>query len=105
MRISDWSSDVCSSDLSAQRLYDASQAERTIDGERIEDWFMTIVGPLPEDSPVIRDFRAEMARQGMAGESFAMKKGAIPAPRNRRVETAQGKKLTDRKSTRLNSSH
>ena len=52
------------------------------------------VGPLPDDSPILRDFRAELKREGIAGESFVLKKDTIPAPRNRRVETVSGIKLT-----------
>jgi hypothetical protein len=77
----------------SQRLFDASQSGGAVDGENAEDWFCSIVGPLPDDSPVLKDFRAELKREGMAGESFKLEKGSVPAPRNRRVETASGVKI------------
>lgn len=78
----------------AQRLFDASQSDGSIDGEKADEWFKSIVGPLPDDSPALKDFRAELKREGMEGESFVLQKGAVAAPRNRRVETASGVKLT-----------
>ena len=78
----------------AQRLFDASQSGGVVDGDRAGDWFTQIVGPLPEDSPALKEFRAELAREGMLGESFKLEKGALPAPRNRRVETVSGVKIT-----------
>jgi hypothetical protein len=78
----------------SKRLYDASQSGGSVDGEKIADWFKSIVGPLPDDSPVLNDLKKELAREGMAGESFVLDKGAVPAPRNRRVETASGVRLT-----------
>lgn len=77
----------------SQRLFDASQSGGAVDGERTDDWFMNIVGPLPQDSPVLKDFRSELTREGIAGESFKLAKDAVPAPRNRRVETANGVKV------------
>lgn len=78
----------------AQRLYDASRSGGSVDGESAENWLKSIFGPLPDDSPVVTDFKAKLKREGMAGESFVLQKDAIPAPRNRRVETASGVKLT-----------
>lgn len=78
----------------SQRLFNASQSGGDVDGESADEWFMSIVGPLPSDSPVLKDFRAELAREGMAGESFKLAKGAVQAPRNRRIETAGGVKVT-----------
>ncbi|WP_354265192.1 MULTISPECIES: hypothetical protein [unclassified Bradyrhizobium] len=78
----------------AQRLYDASQSGGSIDGESAENWLKSIFGPLPDDSPVLTDFKAKLKREGMAGESFVLQKNAIQAPKNRRVETASGVKLT-----------
>ncbi len=77
----------------AQRLYDASQSGGSVDGENAENWLTSIFGPLPDDSPVLKDFKAGLKREGMAGESFVLKKDAIPAPKNRRVETASGVKV------------
>jgi hypothetical protein len=78
----------------AQRLFDASQSGGSVDGEKVDDWFKSIVGPLPDHSPVLKDFLAELKREGMDGESFVLQKGAVAAPRNRRVETASGVKVT-----------
>lgn len=78
----------------SQRLFDASQSGGAVDGERAEDWFMSIVGPLPKDSVVLKDFCAELKREGMSGESFSLEKAAVQAPRNRRVETISGIKVT-----------
>ncbi len=76
-----------------QRLFDASQSGGAVDGEKADDFFRSIVGPLPPDSVVLKDFLAELKREGMAGESFTLQKNAVPAPRNRRVETASGIKI------------
>lgn len=78
----------------AQRLYDASQSGGSVDGESAENLLKSIFGPLPDDSPAVADFKARLKREGMAGESFVLQKNAIPAPRNRRVETASGVKVT-----------
>lgn len=78
----------------SQRLYDASQSGGSVDGEKTEDWFRSIVGPLPDESPVLKDFKAELKREGMLGESFVLEKDAVPPPRNRRVETVNGVKIT-----------
>ncbi|WP_425991138.1 hypothetical protein [Afipia sp. DC4300-2b1] len=77
-----------------QRLYDASQSGGSVDGDNVANWLTSIVGPLPDDSPIIKDFTARLKREGMAGESFVLQKNAIQPPRNRRVETASGVKLT-----------
>ncbi|BAU38742.1 hypothetical protein APT_01660 [Acetobacter pasteurianus NBRC 101655] len=77
----------------SQRLYDASQSGISFDAERPQDWLTTIIGPLAENSPVIESFKAEIKRERMAGESFSLKKGAVSAPKNRRVETVNGVKI------------
>jgi 37-kD nucleoid-associated bacterial protein len=78
----------------AQRLYDAGQSGGSVDGENAGNWLKSIFGPLPDDSPVLKEFEISLKREGMAGESFVLQKDAVPAPRNRRVETASGVKLT-----------
>jgi len=77
----------------SQRLFDASQSGGEVDGEKADDFLQSITGPLPENSPIRRDFRAGLRREGMAGESFKLEKGAVPKPRNRRVETRSGVKV------------
>jgi hypothetical protein len=78
----------------AQRLYDASQSGGPVDGEDTAGWLRSILGPLPADSLVLKDFDAGLRREGLAGESFVLQKDAIAPPKNRRVETANGVKLT-----------
>jgi len=77
----------------SKRLFDASQLGASVDGEHTDDWFRSIVGPLPEDSPALKAFRSRLKREGMAGESFVLEKSAVSAPRNRRVETASGVRI------------
>lgn len=77
----------------SQRLYDASQSGANVDADRPQDWLSSVVGPLTDDSPVIKDFRAALKRERMEGESFSLKKGAVQAPKNRRVETVNGVKV------------
>lgn len=77
----------------SQRLYDASQSGAKVDADRPQDWLSSIVGPLPDDSPVLKDFHAALKRERIQGESFSLKKGAVAAPRNRRVETFLGVKV------------
>lgn len=78
----------------SQRLYDASQSGGAVDGENAGSWLQSVLGPLPADSPILRDLDANLKREGMAGESFMLQRNAIPQPRNRRVETESGVKLT-----------
>jgi len=78
----------------SQRLYDASQSGGSVDGENIGRWLQSVVGPLSDDSPILRDLDANLKRAGMAGESFVLQRGAIAPPRNRRVETVSGVKVS-----------
>jgi len=78
----------------SQRLFDATQSGGFVDGEREGDWLMNIVGPLPESSPVLKDFQAELKQRRISGESFDLQKNAIPKPRNRRIETASSVRIT-----------
>lgn len=77
----------------SQRLYDASESGAQVDGEKIDDFLQSITGPLPDDSPIRKDFQTALQREGMAGESFKLEKGAVQKPRNRRVETKSGVKV------------
>jgi hypothetical protein len=77
----------------AQRIYDATLSGGAVDGEDSRAWLQSILGPLPDDSPVVKDFNAVLKKEGMLGESFALQKDAIAPPKNRRVETASGVKL------------
>jgi hypothetical protein len=77
----------------SKRLFDASQSGASVDGERADDLFRSIVGPLPDESAALKTFRNKLLREGMAGESFVLEKSAVSAPRNRRVETASGVRI------------
>src|SRR3546814_1435723 len=98
MRISDWSSDVCSSDLligfqtesDVQRFRDyvLREAGGSADGDRLSAYGRTVVAkafPIGIDAEQF----AEMAASDEARKDAARLKAAI----------------LDRKSTRLNSSH
>ena len=61
----------------AQRLFDASQSDGSIDGEKADEWFKSIVGPLPDDSPALKDFRAELKREGMEGDPSCYRKARL----------------------------
>lgn len=74
----------------SKRLYDASRSGGSVDGEKIDDWLKSIVGPLPDESPIIADLKTRLRRERILGESFNLDKTAVPAPRNRRVETKNG---------------
>jgi hypothetical protein len=77
----------------SQRLYNAGRSGASVDGEKAEEWLKSVVGPLPDDSPLLKEFSAELRRQRLAGESFKLDKNAIPAPRVRHVETESGVKV------------
>src|SRR3546814_8498826 len=115
MRISDWSSDVCSSDLpELDESFNVSEA------------YGELVVPLLSDLPFARRLEVEGAYRysdySTVGATHAWKAGAMWSPidgvsfrgvRSRSVRTpnfgelyeAKVETLTDRKSTRLNSSH
>src|SRR3546814_1630678 len=105
MRISDWSSDVCSSDLPklpqpvpAGHDYDVADADVLMNRVRIEDGEIVLpegiryrILVMPEDRRITRDLLAKLAGYVRAGMWLV----------GPRVEQSHG----DRKSTRLNSSH
>src|SRR3546814_2432897 len=97
MRISDWSSDVCSSDLPDASFVEAARAK----GVRID---------------IMRDAREAVAGADLIvtdtwvsmGQDHAHNKIAAMAPYRvdeRLMTGAKGDAILDRKSTRLNSSH
>src|SRR3546814_8409188 len=126
MRISDWSSDVCSSDLPGRRLIftnaDADYAARVLDARGIADLFdgicdirITAYAPKPEAAaykamighlgvdPATSLFVEDMARNLSPAKALGMTTvwldtGSESGHRDHRPEQ-------DRKSTRLNSSH
>ncbi|MDO8970978.1 MAG: nucleoid-associated protein, partial [Saprospiraceae bacterium] len=79
--------------LAYERLYTAAQNNVLVDAEKIDEWFTTIVGPLPANSPVLKYFKSKLKKNGLGGESFKFEKGALAPPRRRRIETASGIKL------------
>src|SRR3546814_9346207 len=91
MRISDWSSDVCSSDLTAFRGFGGPQG--MIGGERLIEEIAFALGKDP----------LEVRKLNLYGP------GRDIAPYHQQVEDNIAPeiiaKLEDRKSTRLNSSH
>jgi hypothetical protein len=76
-----------------RRLYEATQTGADIDGERIDDWVANVLGPLPNDSPVFLSVRGELKKERMIGECFKLEGSAVPAPRNRKIETRGGVKV------------
>src|SRR3546814_10362803 len=107
MRISDWSSDVCSSDLHTRRLAAATQPIHPNTAIRIEHDFA--------DVWIIQGFddgRAErraqhlhttLARGGFAGVGVTHHQ--LPRQADRPANRPVRPGCRDRKSTRLNSSH
>src|SRR3546814_9373538 len=100
MRISDWSSDVCSSDLTASELTIAPEA---VDRER----GVILSERRARDTYQLRGLIEQLAFQ-MPGMTVANR---IPVGTEAVIRTAPAARLrdlydrTDRKSTRLNSSH
>src|SRR3546814_10776057 len=96
MRISDWSSDVCSSDLFGER---AAQ-EAFVDRRRAQQQRVArLEAQLAGDQPRLADQRAvvEQLRHAAVGELVATRVGGVA------MGDAVGEGV-DRKSTRLNSS-
>src|SRR3546814_4885375 len=85
MRISDWSSDVCSSDLYAYRIHVVAEQLRV--GRRLDD------GPVRN---LDRTGRNQIEPPGGCAKAAAI---------DANILTGNRKPRTDRKSTRLNSSH
>src|SRR3546814_6877330 len=112
MRISDWSSDVCSSDLSVARdidpeIFALTQAlihfiERMDDDVDRPTYIVIVQDLVLGDIPIVRDVR----QVGMADDDQQIEIGLIAIfgfidPIRARIAP----KEEDRKSTRLNSSH
>src|SRR3546814_9849788 len=101
MRISDWSSDVCSSDLARLKEHLAAA----------QDLVAQLKSEVDAD-PAASSKRAAKARERATREREARVEAAlrkldeVEAQRQRRRETTgKNEKKKDRKSTRLNSSH
>src|SRR3546814_6503152 len=99
MRISDWSSDVCSSDLITigRALIDASLVFR--DTPQIDADIRLANATYGEW--VIRKARAKVAYSGRRGRAQLVADGSSGMS----FDIAANAALSDRKSTRLNSSH
>src|SRR3546814_2659192 len=99
MRISDWSSDVCSSDLELQAIIADFSAPPPMAGlgQRALQW---VREQSAERIKLVRWFQALMPRQGRFFEQFEAHGQTLVDGAD-----ALARLLQDRKSTRLNSSH
>src|SRR3546814_3668253 len=100
MRISDWSSDVCSSDLKGLLVQAATRGDGTV-GEDVTPnvrHIADIPQTLKEDAPAVFEIRGEVY---MAKGDFAALNARLLAA----ADDPEKARQLDRKSTRLNSSH
>src|SRR3546814_3149116 len=115
MRISDWSSDVCSSDLQASRLDAFINALPVSPAtlQRVANWTIgvslaALIAVGAHATGVTAKINEEWA-QTVARAGFQVKKvevvGAERIDRLKVYDIALAQKDRDRKSTRLNSSH
>src|SRR3546814_1795148 len=113
MRISDWSSDVCSSDLEIERA-DAPQPNRRSEAELDEREQDQHEGGVFDEIAVRAHPAGEEVVAAVADEDFLFRPHAADTEREPQVEQrrAGGDRQADRqdyhidrKSTRLNSSH
>src|SRR3546814_7520080 len=112
MRISDWSSDVCSSDLSGEiKTLEAKTAELTAQWQAEKDK-LAGAQKLKEQLDQARSELEIAQRNGDLNRASELKYGVIPGLEQQpgEAEAAQenrmlNEEVTNRKSTRLNSSH
>src|SRR3546814_6934794 len=97
MRISDWSSDVCSSDLEERRC--AGGAGRTVRHARSARAY-----PVRQWPGIYRDGGAGMAGEGRREDALHRPRIAMGEWILRELQRVDVERLQDRKSTRLNSS-
>src|SRR3546814_6189796 len=101
MRISDWSSDVCSSDLS-DRYEDILAALEKDGGE----WAAKELDALHTKSPQTCKVALRQLREGAAMPDFAAEMARVAAmSAEERIKWEADVAACDRTSTRLNSSH
>src|SRR3546814_10755389 len=103
MRISDWSSDVCSSDLTAARVAAGGVARLVIPEVQIHAWVAEIGGDVidPENFDLEEiDRNPFFCTDPAAAQRW---EGLMAAAR--KAGSSLGAVIEDRKSTRLNSSH
>src|SRR3546814_3976680 len=115
MRISDWSSDVCSSDLSRRCWRSASPPpKQRTDSRNPRRMLYNLLVPLADSIPLFNLFRYLTFRSGGAvitalTIAFLIGPAVIEWLRSRQGEgqpiRSDGPEGQDRKSTRLNSSH
>src|SRR3546814_6812735 len=107
MRISDWSSDVCSSDLDLRRRAAVlAGAVLEIGGKAEPGQGVSLALATLVDGHAWTKFAAICEAQGgMRTPPVAAQTHPIVAARAGRVVHIDNRKLADRKSTRLNSSH
>src|SRR3546814_8707307 len=116
MRISDWSSDVCSSDLNALfEAFEVGQQQFGLDrlgvGDGIDlvlDMLNVVILETAQDMDDRVDF-ADVAEK-LVAEPFALRRAAheagdVDESELRRDDLLAARDRRDRKSTRLNSSH
>src|SRR3546814_1939345 len=98
MRISDWSSDVCSSDLNCARVEPDSAANMVQVGDSLMGRVVDAMGmPLDRKGPIMANAYWPLA--GVKGN--VLDRGRVTEPFDLGVRAVNA----DRKSTRLNSSH
>src|SRR3546814_5562383 len=116
MRISDWSSDVCSSDLLHQEVQDGAPTERGLEGvfvAIVDRGFELLHALLPGEAVRCRLIHAGIRGKNAPGGfirvvilgSVAAQCGTADAALARTIGTGEHGDARDRKSTRLNSSH
>src|SRR3546814_2684409 len=107
MRISDWSSDVCSSDLLRARFFDAQGQPRDEAFEQLKTDLSTLMLPSRERALALDKAYLAIVRE----QSFTAGRDAILRPARHVWDAVEQDAPTgittplDRKSTRLNSSH
>src|SRR3546814_10603872 len=100
MRISDWSSDVCSSDLFAKLIANTFDQEAMLQNDLTSAQVQ--VGAMEGRRDYAGDRVAQVERGNVATEQ-AHRTGSNEGQRN--AAAMLGLSVEDRKSTRLNSSH
>src|SRR3546814_6214899 len=99
MRISDWSSDVCSSDLAA--LVDLQEALGW-NSYYIDEWPVQKAGLAPDQIQITGSMQLDASKCGLRFMDVYV---AQPYPHELKLTIEATSEQEDRKSTRLNSSH
>src|SRR3546814_3131335 len=117
MRISDWSSDVCSSDLKQERSADAIAAYRAVPEDSALSWIVRLriadeLQVMGETEQALAEFDRLAAQRPESYEPLS-RKGDLLRSEERFEEAVEAydgaverlERQGDRQSTRLNSSH